>query len=267
MEIMRVFMAKFHKDKPLQNSAAIPKWLCHIQAGAALTDERVADLPDSNGENISYKNPNYCELTVLYWIWKNCLILNTDINKLDTDKEHRDSALKPNTRTNCSNFVLDASYTNIKYYGLFHYRRWLDINDADIHHLAENDIDVILPYPTIHEPDIREHHARYIKETDWEAVLQALKELEPEYYQAYDQIFSQEYLYNYNILIAKAEVLKSYCEWLFPILERVEELSEPKANERADRYIGYIGENLLTLYFMYHKDRLNIVHTGRIMLT
>lgn len=250
MELMRVFMAKFHKDKPLQNTADIPKWLCPIQAGAALTSERVAESLDSSGENISYKNPNYCELTVLYWIWKNCLAQNSSIGNSDMDS-----------------YPAFDTGADVRYYGLFHYRRWLDINDTDIHRLAENDIDVILPYPTIHEPDIREHHMRYIKETDWNALLQALQELAPKYYQAYAQIFSQEYLYNYNILIAKAEVLNDYCAWLFPILERVEELSVPKGSERADRYIGYIGENLLTLYFMYRKDDLNIVHTGRIMLT
>lgn len=235
VENMRVFMAKFYKDRPLKNEMEIPAWLIPIQAGAALTEERVADILDNNGENISHKNPNYCELTVLYWMWKNC-ILSTD----DMD---------------------------IRYFGLFHYRRWLDIKDDDIKHIVDNDIDVILPYPTMHEPDIREHHMRYIKESDWDAVLQALKEISRECYASCEMIFSQEYLYNYNILVARTEVLKSYCEWLFPILERIEELSVPKGNERADRYIGYIGENLLTVYFMYHKRDLNIVHTGKIMLT
>ena len=67
-------------------------------------------------------------------------------------------------------------------------------------------------------------------------------------------------------MIARKEIFQNYCNWLFPILERTEELSEPKGNERADRYIGYLGENLTTLYFMYHKKDLNIVYTGRRML-
>lgn len=234
-ELIRVFMAKFYKDKPLQNRVEIPRWLTPVQAGAALTKERVADILDCDGDNISRKNPNYCELTVLYWIWKHCLVCGQE--------------------------------WNADYCGLFHYRRWLDIREEKMGILLEHDIDVILPYPTMHEPDIKEHHARYIKESDWKAALQAVGELEPAYYGSYSEIFAQEYLYNYNILIAKKDILRGYCEWLFPILERTEELSSPRGNQRSDRYIGYIGENLLTLYFMCRRKDFHIVHTGRRMLT
>lgn len=65
--------------------------------------------------------------------------------------------------------------------GLFHYRRFLDLTDDDLLHMKNENVDVVLPYPTVHEPDIREHHSRYIAESDWDAMLQALRELKREY--------------------------------------------------------------------------------------
>ncbi len=126
-------------------------------------------------------------------------------------------------------------------------------------------MDVVLSFPTMHEPDIREHHTRYVKESDWEAMVQALFELEPEYGKAYEEVFAQHYFYNYNMLVARRQVLADYCGWLFPLLERVEALSEPTGWERRDRYIGYLGENLMTLYFLANKKHLKIAHTGRQM--
>ena len=65
-----------------------------------------------------------------------------------------------------------------------------------------------------------------------------------------------------TIILAIKPVLADYCSWLFPVLERVEELSVPKGTDSADRYIGYMGEVLETLCFLYHKNDLHIVHTG-----
>jgi hypothetical protein len=230
---LQVMVAKHCKDKPLMNNVELPAWTIPIQVGAALTSVRIAEICDNTGINISRKNVNYCELTALYWLWKN---------------------------------VLNNTGTDLEYAGLFQYRRILDISDDDIKRIWENDVDAVLPFPMLHEPDIREHHTRYVSDGDWDAMLQALGELQPEYARAFDGIFSQPYFYNYNIIIARKRVLSDYCEWLFPILERVEGLSVPKGSERADRYIGYLGENLMTLYFMYNRDRLNIFHTGRLML-
>lgn len=231
-----VYQAKSFRDRPLDKDCGTAGWILPLQAGAALTEERVCVRRDDQGMGISGKNANYCELTALYWIWKNQL---------------------------CA----ADGHAGAEYYGLFHYRRILDIMDADLYRLKENDVDVVLQFPTLHEPDISEHHARYMAETDWEAMLQALGELQPAYAVSFPKILGQPYFYNYNLVIAKKEVLADYCGWLFPILERTEEISVPKGWERADRYIGYLGENLMTLYFLYHRKDLKIYHTGRLMLT
>lgn len=228
-----VYQAKFYGDRKLETEYVRPEWVIPIQVGAELTMEKVCAQRDDQGMNISGKNGNYCELTALYWLWKNCLS-------------------RPGKE---------------EYYGLFHYRRVLDITEEDLRRMKARAVDVVLPFPTLHEPDISEHHARYVGEGDWRAMRRALSEVAPEYAAAFDEIFMQPFFYNYNLIIARKQVLSDYCAWLFPILERTEELSDPKGPERSDRYIGYLGENLATLYFLYHKDDLNIMHTGRIMLT
>lgn len=232
---LQVYMAKFYKDKNLSGTYEIPRWISPIQVGAALCEERVADIIDSEGDNISPKNVNYSELTALYWMWKNRLV-----SKLSDDKE---------------------------YYGLVHYRRILDLSEDDILRLEDNDIDAVLPFPMPYEPNIEAHHERYLADVDWKALLQALHELQPSYAERFPEILKQRYLYNYNIILARKDVLADYCEWLFPILERTEQLSEPKGCDRSDRYIGYMGETLCTLYFMVNKDKLNIAHAGCRFLT
>ena len=70
---VRIYMAKSHKDRPLKQGVMLPEYVFPIQVGADNCNTRIADLLDNKGENISYKNGNYSELTGLYWIWKNKL--------------------------------------------------------------------------------------------------------------------------------------------------------------------------------------------------
>ena len=123
---LNVFMAQFYRDQVLKNQYERPEWVYPLQVGKALTDTKVAALADDKGENISAKNPNYCELTALYWIWKNRLV-----------------------RT---------SREGLEYYGLFHYRRILELTNDDLYRLGRGETDIILPFPTIHEPNSLEHH-------------------------------------------------------------------------------------------------------------
>ena len=59
-----------HRDTPLKMHPALLPFEHSIQAGAALSDKRVAKVLDDVGENISEKNKQYCEMTASYWVWK-----------------------------------------------------------------------------------------------------------------------------------------------------------------------------------------------------
>lgn len=226
---VRCLVALSDVDKPLRKQVSYADCLEPIQVGAVLGERVIANIRDDTGDNISCKNRNYSELTALYWLWKNRL--------QDRGGGHM-------------------------YYGLMQYRRRLQISDKDMLRLEFNGVDAVLPYPMIYEPDISVHPKRYIRESDWQTLLTALRELQPVYAESFPEVLSGPYFYNYNILLARKHVLADYCSWLFPVLERVEELSVPKGTDRADRYIGYMGEVLETLYFLYHKNDLHIVHTG-----
>lgn len=299
---LQVYMAKFYKDKPLQREYEIPEWIRTIQAGAALTDIHISDIRDDTGDNISAKNVNYSELSAMYWVGKhgtcgavggtrapgrNGAAGGTRAAGRDrgvcgsgavdgTGAAGRDRAVG-GTGAGSKNGVesrngaangngVESGCETKDYMGLFHYRRVLDVTEEDLYRIKNHDIDVILPYPTIHYPSADEHHKRYLKASDWEAMVRSVKEISPEYAQELEEIFSQPYFYNYNMFIARKHIFKEYCDWVFPILERTEELSTPKGSERADRYIGYLGESLTTLFFMYHRNDYRMAHTGRIML-
>lgn len=226
---IEVYQVKCHMDRPLLHAGKIPQYIKPIQAGTALTKQRIAPLSDSMYEdNISSKNGNYCELTATYHVWKHS----------------------------------DADYK-----GICHYRRIFDLNEETLHNIFRSGADVILPYPTVHYPNIKEQHCRYISDSDWDAMLRAVEEVEPEYGADFKRIFSEQFFYNFNMLVARREVFDDYCRVLFGILKKTEELASPKGWERSDRFAGYMGENLTTLYFMANKDRLKIIHAGKIWLT
>lgn len=238
---IRIFMAKSHVDRPLRQSFTLPDYVFPIQVGADKASSRIADLMDNTGDNISDRNGNYSELTGLYWLWKNKLI--------SSDLE------------NCGN----GEDPERQYHGFGQYRRMLEFNQDDLLRLIDNDVDAVLPYPMPYEPNIHAHHERYIKGSDWDALLQALRELQPEYSECFESVLNQSFLYNYNVILAKKSVLKNYCAWLFPILMLVEELTDAK--NRSERYIGYMAETLETLYFIKNSERfkyggnMNVVHT------
>lgn len=228
---IEVFQAKCHVDKPLTTSIVMPEYVIPIQVGTVFADKKIAAVQDNVGDNISHKNRNYCELTASYYAWKN--------SKAD-------------------------------YKGLCHYRRIFDITEEQMQCLLglEDKWDVILPYPSIHYPDISAQHVRYIGKADWKAMLQALEETAPEYYQAYLEAVAngeQQFL-NYNMLIAKKKIFDDYCNFLFEVLVRTEELTIPKGENRADRFAGYMGENLTTIYFLKNREHLKICYAGKIWL-
>ena len=64
MKNIKIIVATHKKYKMPNDMMYLP-----VQVGAE-KKESLGYARDNEGENISKKNPNYCELTGLYWAWK-----------------------------------------------------------------------------------------------------------------------------------------------------------------------------------------------------
>lgn len=221
---VHLYTAKCHVDRTLREDLSRFFWEIPIQVGADLTDHRICAVCDNTGEHISEKNREYCELTALYWIWKN---------------------------------------DRAKYCGLGHYRRHFILTPELLEQLERSDIDVVLTVPVFNLPDVRTVYELDHVVADWEVMLEAIEALVPEYRVAADTLQKGTYYHAYNMLIARWEILDEYCQWLFPILKYCEEHCEQKEDSYQNRYIGFLAERLLSIYFLHHEADYKIVHARK----
>ncbi len=196
-----------------------------VQVGAE-GKEPLGFTPDNTGSNISCKNANYCELTGLYWAWKNL---------------------------------------QCEYLGLAHYRRHFTLfhstNDRrDVITLDQArqlliNTDVLLPVKrnywieTNYQQYIHAHHAE-----DLDTTRVILEEKYPEYIETYDKVMKMTTGHRFNMFIMKRELADAYCDWLFDILFELEKRLDISTYSVQDqRVFGYVSERLLDVWLIKNK--------------
>ena len=145
-----------------------------------------------------------------------------------------------------------------EYQGISHYRRRFELDAARSAGLCRSDIDVVLTIPVLNYPCVYDMYVLNHCVQDWHIMMEAIRRLYPQYYKMAQMLQNGNFYYGFNMLIAKRKVLSSYCEWLFSILEYCEQRCEKKP-----RYIGYLAERLMGIYFLKNWDLYKIVHGRR----
>lgn len=222
------------------------KGYCPLLVGASTKKElkKVYKYSDDVGENISEKNPHYCELTGMFWIWKNV-------------KED--------------------------YIGVCHYRRFFTKSNLYSHkekyYLREQDVlellkkyEVIVPEAR-KEKDIIPNIVRIApNKKDLIEIKEAIEKVSPSYLEDYEKFLSQNCFYMYNMIVTKKKIFDAYCEWLFPILNYIEEHHDiSKEDAYRQRLYGFLSERLLMVW-LYHNipiekvKEMNIINTDETSL-
>lgn len=178
---------------------------------------------DDTGEQISNKNKNYCELTGMYWIWKN---VSCDI------------------------------------VGICHYRRYFIcnenfINQKKIEELLQ-DYDVIVPNSSFtREKNLEEHYRKIHHWENMEICHGIIQEKYPEYEDAFNLCMKCNLFSLGNMVITRKEIYNAYCDWLFDILFEVEKHIDIDENDAFQaRVMGYFSERLFRVWLLNHQYRI-----------
>lgn len=186
---------------------------------------------DDNGDNISDKNKNYCELTALYWAWKN---IECDFIGL---VHYRRYFTKKN--------FLNRIFSKDKFSSI------IDKNDIE-NYLSQYEI--ILPIKrNYYIESIWSHYKHAHNIQDMIKVKSIIKKKYPEYIESFNTIMNQSRLHLYNMFIMKKEDLDRYCEWLFDILFELEKNIDIELyDDYQKRVFGFISERLFNVWVLHN---------------
>lgn len=190
-----------------------------LQVGRA-DHEDYGYLGDDSGDNISYKNQFYSELTGLYWIWKN--------------------------------------YTDADYLGLCHYRRYFLNNSGNL--MSKSDYmsilshyDVIISEAHSGKYDYRTiySHSHDIRNLD--LARDVIQKIYPNYYPTFQEVIADNRCYVGNLFVAPKALFFDYCEWLFTIFFALEpQINVSGYDDYHKRVFGFLSEQLLIVWIRHN---------------
>ena len=252
---VKIFSA-FHKP-----SIAPPvEWVIPIQVGTEKGAEIFCSIQDNQGDDhISEKNDSFCELTALYWIWKN-------LDKIDARyiglAHYRRYLFVPSAVNNVSVFLnllvrwkkkkseYRFSFNQINsFFTPSAYKRIVDMLER---------YPLILPKPT--EMNVEGKTANVVMQfnhchsvQDWQILRNKIMSDYPNWADSFTQLSNQNTVSTCNMFIADKSFIRDYCEWLFPLLFGLEHKVELGLNHYQRRLFGFYAERLLNLYVIQHK--------------
>ena len=244
MSNIKIFICA-HKEVPLpQHPYFLP-----IQAGAALHDPIPGYQPDNEGDNISTKNPHFCELTCHYWAWKN--LKSVDIVGLNHYRRYFDFQKKWPQFSADKRFVSTEAFLNQPY------------QFPDLDNILQK-YDIILPIARHWRVSNTQQYGDYHIAKDWEMLRQIIKERSPQYIPAFEKTMDHSNKsVGYNMFITHWKHFDTYSEWLFDILFEVERRVPPIDDPIQSRIYGYMSERLINVFCEHY--HLHIKHIPLIM--
>jgi len=211
-----------------------------IHVGKALGSENLGILGDDTGDSISALNKSFCELTALYWMWKNS---HADIIGLN----HYKRFLAPKTN-------------KIEFGGR-------DIAGSDDFAELFEGVDIIVPTPVNFAHSAYEHYANNHIHFDLFLLREQIKEHYPNYIDAYDFILGQNRMIICNMFVSYKKIIDEYCYFLFTILLAMQKMRFYVSYDAYQkRVFGFLAERLFNVWLCKNRHRFCVSYRDVIVV-
>lgn len=225
MKNIKIIIATHKKYTMPEDNIYIP---LHVGAEGK---ETLGYTKDNTGENISSKNQYFCELTGLYWAWKN---LDADYIGLSHYRRHFTCSKKiPKIEKEKFQILLNAKQAN---------------------EILENTDIILSKKRKYYIENLYDHYKHTMHIEPLDETRRILEEKYPEYLKEFDRLHKRTSAHMFNMFVMKKEYLDSYCKWIFEILFELEKRIDPKQYDSFHaRYLGRISELLLDVWINTNK--------------
>lgn len=248
----------YHKPAVmLEHPSYIP-----VQVGSVLhPDVDLKIRKDSEGDNISGENGYFCELTALYWLWKNTRADAKGLfhyRRVFTPEKSLNLDFKSGLKS-----ILRRSYTPSMTYPVSDF-----INSA--HEFAEKvpvyleTYDILASKRCLCRPNVYTYFS-IIGQDYLKILIEAVRLTNPSFSAALTETLRSKKLYYGNMTVMRDAEFEAYCRFLFSSLNKVKSilLDEGYLKNLLEekifaRKLGYLAEILTSVYISSRKLENNI---------
>lgn len=240
-----------------------------IYVGAKINRENLEYLKDSTGNNISEKNENFCELTGIYWMWKN---VDADFYGMMHYRRYISFENRWKYKLKRMLYVFSRVFYLKLIISMLGMKELFQVKVSD-EQLMRKEIekmskkitseiqkyDIILPKKEIFNKSVyKQYKSSHIAE-HLDKLLEIVKENYPELYPYYEKTIKKgNKIYPLNIFIMKKKYFFEYSEFVFDVLFKLEKKIEIPSDAYQKRVFGFLSERMMLPFIEYLKDKKNV---------
>lgn len=215
---------------------------------------------DDEGDNISEKNPHYCEMTAQYWAWK-----HSDADYIGLCHYRRYLSFSDMHFTNYTPDFRKQVLVHVltpeteKKYGLLDKEKIIEkIEASDIVVADAQDLSKVYtpfgPQPTVLK-HWEAHDMALINVEDLKKLFHIVQNDYPEIYNDMVEYMNGKYFYGFNTFVMRKDIFRDMCAFEFDVLEKLEsQVDISEYNQQLSRIYGFMGEILFSSY-VYHMKK------------